>query len=65
MRCTHCRSETVTEAQGPKYFVMCKSDPCSIRKDNGERTMGRPLSDGKDTPKEAEENYRLELSKQG
>lgn len=59
MKCFHCNAETVTEQHGPKFFVMCKntSSPCGVR------GVGRPLSNGKDTAQEAEQEYAQELER--
>jgi hypothetical protein len=57
-----------------RFFVICKSDECAIRKDNGLRTIGRVLSDGMPSQNAAEEawkatarteTYRQNLAKVG
>jgi hypothetical protein len=65
--CDHCGATPVTEQVGPEshrlYFVVCKSDPCAVRKDTGARTFGRPLSNGKPTPAEAEADWASTAAK--
>lgn len=45
-------------AETHMFFVMCKSDPCSIRKDTGLRHVGRVLSNGLASQHKAEEEWK-------
>ena len=53
--CSHCHAEVGTIKVGPEghqlWFVMCGSDECASK------GLGRPLSDGKPTKQEAEDNW--------
>lgn len=65
MHCNVCKSNNViTEKMGEVFFVMCKSDQCARRPDNGQMTAGRPLSNGKPTAAEAEADYAEILRRQ-
>jgi hypothetical protein len=65
--CDHCGKPPVIEkllgqpADGKDthlFFVMCKSDPCARRRDNGQMSAGRPLTNGEPSQHKAEETWK-------
>ena len=61
--CDHCGKAPVIErVPGPTdtqlHFVICKSDACARRKDNGAMTVGRPLTNGEPSQNKAEEAWK-------
>lgn len=65
--CDHCaKAPLIEKLLGPiedgkqttVFFVMCKSDACAKRTDNGLMTMGRPLTDGKPSLNAVEEAWK-------
>lgn len=62
--CNNCGTPPKVQRMGVEgdyvYFVVCDSDPCTRRKDNGIKTAPTPLSNGKPSQHLAEEDWRRE-----
>jgi len=65
--CHRCGLPSKVQKIGPEgyvlWFVVCDSEACTVRKDNGLRTAPTPLSNGKPSQNEAEEAWRAEVRK--
>lgn len=57
MKCPTCGSMLHTENIGGKFFVVCKG-PCA-----GAGKFGTPISNGKESPAEAERDGAVEIQK--